>query len=346
SDRTLPDRPNFGTTPRAKTWTNDRRDKLRRTAPRPNAAVLQKHQAERNWRKRLVQGRLSRTERLVAGLMEDLDLLRLTDAEIKGNNKSGPKSTAKQETKTTAYSDHDTDGGQWSLLKRRRRSAEPDIPTENARNLNESDMMSKSTEKWPLLKRREPSYGYMEPVDTPLDDSQQSEAVPLDDSRDLITATPEDPIDLVAATHEALAKKDNVTVSKSHTMIRIDGLSTNVHASDFYRIAETDLSKWNQSIKKVQQVRDRMTLEPTGTYHITFSTAMAATVYAARFQRLHALAQVKARSRTGLWRSEVPPALLPPEHDGAATQDSLETELAQLSIAPGVQHVTLEHRRV
>ena len=57
-------------------------------------------------------------------------------------------------------------------------------------------------------------------------------------------------MDLVAATREALAKKENVTVSKSHTMIRIDGLSTNVHASDFYRIAETDLSRWNQSIKK------------------------------------------------------------------------------------------------
>ncbi len=88
-----------------------------------------------------------------------------------------------------------------------------------------------------------------------------------------------------------------------------------------------------------------MTLDPTGTYHVTFSTAVAATAYAARLQRLHALAQVKARSKTGLWRSEVPPALLPPDAP-TPTQEGLEAELAQLSIAPGVQAVTLEHRRV
>ncbi|OAA76988.1 hypothetical protein LEL_06672 [Akanthomyces lecanii RCEF 1005] len=340
--------PNYGTTPRAKTWTNDRRDKLKRATPRSNAAVQQQHQAERNWRKRLVEGRLSPKEQRMVALMADLDLLRTTDAEAAGTNETEPGSTANQETETVASSDREADGSQWSLLKRRQRGAETESATENARDLNRSDTITTSTEKWPLLNRREPSYGYMEPVDTPLDDSRQSEAIPLDDSRELVTAPPEDSMDLVAATREALAKKENVTVSKSHTMIRIDGLSTNVHASDFYRIAETDLSKWNQSIKKVQQVRDGMTLEPTGTYHITFSTAMAATAYAARFQRLHALAQIKARSRTGLWRSEVPPTLLPPDREGGAAtaQESLEAELAQLSIAPGVQDVALEHRRV
>lgn len=250
SDRTLPDRPNYGTTPRAKTWTNDRRDKLKRATPRSNAAVQQQHQAERNRRKRLVEGRLSPKEQRMVALMADLDLLRTTDAETAGTNETEPGSTANQETETVASSDREADGSQWSLLKRRQRGAETESATENARDLNRSDSITTSTEKWPLLKRREPSYGYMEPVDTPLDDSRQSEAIPLDDSRELVTAPPEDSMDLVAATREALAKKENVTVSKSHTMIRIDGLSTNVHASDFYRIAETDLSKWNQSIKK------------------------------------------------------------------------------------------------
>lgn len=250
SDRTLPDKPNYGTTPRAKTWTNDRRDGLKRSTPRPNAAVQQQQQAERNWRKRLVEGRLSSKEQRVAALMADMDTLRITNGESEGTNEAEPESVTRQETKLAASPDHETDGGQWSLLKRRQRSAETEPATENARALNESDMISTSTEKWPLLKRREPSYEYMEPVDTPLDDARQLEAVPLDDSRELITAPPEDSLDLVEATREALARKENVPVSKSHTMIRIDGLSTNVHASDFYRIAETDLSRWNQSIKK------------------------------------------------------------------------------------------------
>ncbi|OAA60762.1 hypothetical protein ISF_05801 [Cordyceps fumosorosea ARSEF 2679] len=155
--------------------------------------------------------------------------------------------------------------------------------------------------------------------------------------------------DLIAATQANLAQKGDPTAAKSHTMIRIDGLSTNVHASDFYRLADNELSKWNQSITKVQQVRDRMTLEPTGTYNVTFSSAVAATAYATRFQRLHAIARIRANSRTGLWRSEVPAALLPSGGsvaDTTTTQEDLEAELARLSLAAGVHEVALAHRRV
>ncbi len=101
----------------------------------------------------------------------------------------------------------------------------------------------------------------MEPGDKGLDTSKKVVTMPPDDSREVATIHPTDSMelamktpdvstDLVAATREALASKENVTTSKSHTMVRIEGLSTNVLASDFYRIAETDLSRWNQSIKK------------------------------------------------------------------------------------------------
>ncbi|KAM3511553.1 hypothetical protein MY11210_004771 [Beauveria gryllotalpidicola] len=322
-DRTLPDRPNYYVAPRGRTRTNDRRNKWNDWMPRPNPAVQQRQQAQRNLRRKLVEGKLSPAQQKEAAAeLEGLDREQLAAAGFEG-----VKFTDSERSADTRRAG---DGGQWSLLKRRPGSVELEDDLEDEQDLEESKATNASAEKWPLLKRRDRNYEYMDSAGIPLDDSTDV-AEPADDSTDL-----------VAATYEALAKKDGLAVSKSYTMLRIDGLSTSVHASDFYRIADNDLSKWNQSIKQVQQVRDRTTLDPTGTYNLTFSSALAATAYALRFQRLCDLAQVRARSRTGLWRSELPPGLVPDD----ATQDDLEAELAGLTVTPGVQPVTLTHRRV
>ncbi|EGX90757.1 hypothetical protein CCM_07177 [Cordyceps militaris CM01] len=322
ANRTLPDRPGYDSAPRGRTRTFDRRDQLRSRPTPPNRAVQQKLQAERNLRRRLVEGRLSLAEQTeAAAAIEGLSPEQITSGVLGDLKRTDPEPTSYRDAEDFANPDQESGDNQWSLLKRRQRNAETELaPFETTPPLEESEARNTNTEAWPLLKRREPSYGYMMPSDMSSED---------EDSTELVTTPPADSTDLVAATRAALARKDDFPVAKSHTMIRIDGLSTNVHASDFYRIAETDLSKWNQSIKKVQQVRDRMTLEPTGTYNVTFSTAVAATAYAARFQRLHAMARVRARSSTGLWRSEVPPALL--QADDGATQDDLEAALARLT---------------
>lgn len=337
ANRTLPDRPGYDSAPRGRTRTFDRRDQLRSRPTPPNRAVQQKLQAERNLRRRLVEGRLSLAEQTeAAAAIEGLSPEQITSGVLGDLKRTDPEPTSYRDAEDFANPDQESGDNQWSLLKRRQRNAETELaPFETTPPLEESEARNTNTEAWPLLKRREPSYGYMMPSDMSSED---------EDSTELVTTPPADSTDLVAATRAALARKDDFPVAKSHTMIRIDGLSTNVHASDFYRIAETDLSKWNQSIKKVQQVRDRMTLEPTGTYNVTFSTAVAATAYAARFQRLHAMARVRARSSTGLWRSEVPPALL--QADDGATQDDLEAALARLTVADGAHETLLTHRRV
>ncbi|PMB67216.1 hypothetical protein BM221_006878 [Beauveria bassiana] len=323
-DRTLPDRPNYTVAPRGRTRTNDRRNTWNDWTPRPNPVVQQRQQAQRNLRRKLVEGKLSPAQQKeMAAALEGLEPEQFAAAGFEGLKFTDSESTAG--TRRAG------DGGQWSLLKRRPGSLEPVDDLRDEQGLEQGETTNASAEKWPLLKRRGRSYEYMDPAGIPLNDSTNIVAEPADDSTDL-----------VAATHEALAKKNGLAVSKAYTMLRIDGLSTNVHASDFYRIADNDLSKWNQSIKQVQQVRDRTTLDPTGTYNLTFSSALAATAYALRFQRLCDLAQVRARSRTGLWRSELPPGLVPDD----ATQDDLEAELAGLTVTPGVQPVTLTHRRV
>ncbi|KAM3463218.1 hypothetical protein MY5147_001142 [Beauveria neobassiana] len=323
-DRTLPDRPNYTVAPRGRTRTNDRRNTWNDWTPRPNPAVQQRQQAQRNLRRKLVEGKLSPAQQKeMAAALEGLEPEQFAAAGFEGLKFTDSESTAG--TRRAG------DGGQWSLLKRRPGGLEPEDDLRDEQDFEEGETTNASAEKWPLLKRRGRSYEYMDPAGIPLNDSTDVVAEPADDSTDL-----------VAATHEALAKKNGLAVSKAYTMLRIDGLSTSVHASDFYRIADNDLSKWNQSIKQVQQVRDRTTLEPTGTYNLTFSSALAATAYAVRFQRLCDLAQVRARSRTGLWRSELPPGLIPDD----ATQDDLEAELAGLTVTPGVQPVTLTHRRV
>lgn len=231
-DRTLPDRPNYAVAPRGRTRTNDRRYKWNDWTPRPNPAVQQRQQAQRNLRRKLVEGKLSPAQQKeAAAALEGLDPEQFAAA--------GFESLKLTDSERTADTRRAGDGGQWSLLKRRPGSLELEDDLEDKQDLEESETTNASAEKWPLLKRRERSYEYMDPA-----------GIPLDDSTDVVAAPADDSTDLVAATHEALAEKDGLAVSKSYIMLRIDGLSTSVHASDFYRIADNDLSKWNQSIKQ------------------------------------------------------------------------------------------------
>ncbi|UKZ60792.1 uncharacterized protein TrAtP1_002063 [Trichoderma atroviride] len=99
------------------------------------------------------------------------------------------------------------------------------------------------------------------------------------------------------------------TKESSLVMLVIDGLSCNLNAADFYRIAPNDLSDWQSVIKKVQMQRNLDSFEPLGRYLLTFSTAQAAASYRDRLVRLHKLNGFKLRSASGLWESSVPAAL-------------------------------------
>lgn len=103
--------------------------------------------------------------------------------------------------------------------------------------------------------------------------------------------------------------------------------------------------------KTVQQRRDRLTLEPTGTYQVSFSTSEAAAAFHDRIVRLHQLAKIKSASQNGLWTATVPKhlevpgadpvqelesyALLPPSQDLLVTrartsQKSWERHLGEI----------------
>ncbi|KAL6871398.1 hypothetical protein J3F83DRAFT_735419 [Trichoderma novae-zelandiae] len=99
------------------------------------------------------------------------------------------------------------------------------------------------------------------------------------------------------------------TNDSSGRMLVIDGLSPNLSATDFYRIAPNDLSNWQNAIRKVQQQRKPDTLEPLGRYWVTFGTGEAAISYRDRLVRLHKLNGFKLRSASGLWESSVPSSL-------------------------------------
>ncbi|PTB70382.1 hypothetical protein BBK36DRAFT_1164922 [Trichoderma citrinoviride] len=92
-------------------------------------------------------------------------------------------------------------------------------------------------------------------------------------------------------------------------MLVIDGLSPNLSATDFYRIAPNDFSNWRNAIRKVQQQRKPDTLEPLGRYCVTFSTAEAAVSYRDRLVRLHKLNSIKLGTASGLWENSVPNSL-------------------------------------
>ncbi|KAK1255838.1 hypothetical protein MKX07_008097, partial [Trichoderma sp. CBMAI-0711] len=130
------------------------------------------------------------------------------------------------------------------------------------------------------------------------------------------------------------------TSDSSGTMLVIDGLSPNLNATDFYRIAPNDFSNWRNAICKVQQQRKPDTLEPLGRYWVTFSTGEAAVSYRDRLIRLHKLNGFKLRSASGLWESSVPDSLkvslASPSAGPAATASALDdtSDIAQLD-TPG-----------
>ncbi|UKZ74258.1 hypothetical protein TrVFT333_001920 [Trichoderma virens FT-333] len=146
-------------------------------------------------------------------------------------------------------------------------------------------------------------------------------------------------------------------------MLIIDGLSPNLNATDFYRIAPNDLSNWQSAIKKVQQQRKVDTLEPLGRYWVTFSTGQAAASYRDRLVRLHKLNGFKLRSASGLWESSVPsslkvslasppagPAAAAAETSDAVTSDTPGTEtlvdlVNTFTIAPGSQAILPMQRK-
>ncbi|KAL7894541.1 hypothetical protein HDV64DRAFT_288030 [Trichoderma sp. TUCIM 5745] len=115
------------------------------------------------------------------------------------------------------------------------------------------------------------------------------------------------------------------TKDSSLVMLVIDGLSSNLNAADFYRIAPNDLSNWQSVIKKDS-------FEPLGRYLLTFSTAQAAASYRDRLVRLHKLNGFKLRSASGLWESSVP----------AALKVSLASPLAAAATTTGTINVAAE----
>lgn len=78
----------------------------------------------------------------------------------------------------------------------------------------------------------------------------------------------------------------------------------------------------------VYQERDPWTLDPLGTYRISFASHAAAIVYQAKLDRLLHLAQLKLHSKTGLWTNSVPAHL----RSSAATP---EEEVQDFTLAPG-----------
>ncbi|RSL63120.1 hypothetical protein CEP53_004511 [Fusarium sp. AF-6] len=115
--------------------------------------------------------------------------------------------------------------------------------------------------------------------------------------------------------------------TQAHRMLVLEGLPTSLVSSDFLRLNAKDLASWRNLIKDVQQERDPWTLDPLGTYRISFDSSSAAELYRATLERLLRLARIKLHCTTGLWTSEVPPEL---QGDG-----EFETELEQFSLVPG-----------
>lgn len=201
--------------------------------------------------------------------------------------------------------------------------------------------------QWPLLKKR------TRPSD---EDNIHSGGTSLIES----LKSRQDP---VTAELAALPNTQDAVTSKSDSrvMLIMQGLSTNLNASDFYRLAPSDLSSWQSVIKKgtiypfhcllhktqiisqrtVQQQRNSTTLEPLGRYHISFSSSTAAISYRDRLLRLHVLSHHKLNSLNGLWESSIPPQLKSP------TGDDPPTELEGFTVTPGTQKsVDIQRRRV
>ncbi|SCV56116.1 uncharacterized protein FFB14_14463 [Fusarium fujikuroi] len=114
----------------------------------------------------------------------------------------------------------------------------------------------------------------------------------------------------------------------SRQMLVIEGLPTSLVAADFHRLAPGTLAGWENAITHVHQERDPWTMEPLGTYSITFPSSGAAEIYRDRVERILRLAQAKMRDGTGLWATNVNPVLI-------NKKTKPEVEVERFTLLPG-----------
>ncbi|KAG6138214.1 hypothetical protein E4U38_000607 [Claviceps purpurea] len=132
---------------------------------------------------------------------------------------------------------------------------------------------------------------------------------------------------------EAVATTTATTAPKNphdpRLMLVLKGLSPSLNASDFYRLAPSDLLSWQTVITKIQQQRDPTTLEPNGQYNISFGNPIAAISYHDRLLRLHRLSHHRLENVHGLWESTVP------THLQSAAKDDPVSELEAFTVTSG-----------
>ncbi|KYK59198.1 hypothetical protein DCS_00328 [Drechmeria coniospora] len=176
-------------------------------------------------------------------------------------------------------------------------------------------------------------------------------AADCEEARPLLDSLSEPNASLKAAfAPTSLRSPDAATARKrdSRVMLILHGLSPNLNASDFYRLAPNDLSDWRSVIKQgmpplptVQQQRNPSTLEPLGRYHVSFSTAQAAISYRDRLVRLHRLARHKLSAPNDLWESSIP------AHLKSSAGADPAAELEAFTLVPASQPtVDVDRKRV
>ncbi|KAF4952189.1 hypothetical protein FGADI_6985 [Fusarium gaditjirri] len=114
----------------------------------------------------------------------------------------------------------------------------------------------------------------------------------------------------------------------SRYMLIIEGLPTSLRAADFHRLAPGTLSGWDNFITNVHQERDPWTMDPLGTYYITFPSSAGAKIYRDRVERLLRLTQAKMKDQTDLWATKVDPLLI-----NKKTNPTVEVE--RFTLLPG-----------
>lgn len=158
--------------------------------------------------------------------------------------------------------------------------------------------------------------------------------------------------------------KEVKTKAGAHMLV-VEGLPINLRASDFARLAARDLSDWQSAINEgsiqhfptlplphntnhppVHQERDPWTLDPLGTYRISFSSQAASTVYRSKLDRLLKMAQHKHRSTTGLWTGTLPDHLRASSSSSSSPFSSPqplspEEEIDLFTLSPGTLPGTL-----
>ncbi|KAG6061182.1 hypothetical protein E4U17_002393 [Claviceps sp. LM77 group G4] len=168
---------------------------------------------------------------------------------------------------------------------------------------------------WPLLQRRSRSEHSISVAET---------ASPS--PKEVSHSEPEPEPEAVATTTATGAPKKT---HDARLMLILKGLSPSLNASDFYRLAPSDLLSWQTVITKIQQQRDPTTLEPNGQYNISFGNSIAAISYHDRLLRLHRLSHYRLENVHGLWESTVP------THLQSGAKDDPVSELEAFTVTSG-----------